>query len=175
MPKNRAAAIRSGLTGGIVLALCELGFGAVVYVLLPFLGDYLKTFSADLLLPMAVVYLAYLFLLIAVYFTCGMITAKWLTPLPLKSWDIAKLGALSGAVAEAVRSLAAVPVNIAIALLFPAATAGTNPLIVAIGNGAVRLFCGLPVFVLFAAAIAGISAYLFSMIFFRSEPSNVQK
>lgn len=169
MQKNRAIAFRSGLSWGVVLALCEIAFGVVVYVLLPFIGDYLKTFSIDFLIPVATVYLAFLFLLIAVYFTCGMITAKWLTPLPLKSLDIAKLGAISGAAAELVRSVVAIPVNVAIILLFPAATQGTSPLIAALGNGAVRLVCGLPLFILFAAIVAGVSAYLFSMIFFRPE------
>ena len=169
MQKNRAIAIRSGLTWGVALALCELGFGIVVYVLLPFIEDYLETWSIDQLVPVATVYLAFLFLLIAVYFTCGMMTAKWLTPLPLKSFDIAQMGAISGAAAELVRSVVAIPVNLAIILLFPAASAGTNPLLAALGNGAVRLVCGMPLFILFAAVVAGISAYLFSMIFFRPE------
>lgn len=175
MQKNRAIAIRSGLTWGVVLGICELGFGVVVYILLPFIEDYLKTYSIDLLIPVATVYLAFLFLLIAVYFTCGMITAKWLTSLPLKSSEIAKLGAISGAAAELVRSLVAIPVNAAVILLFPAVSAGTNPLLAALGNSAVRLVCGMPLFILFAAAIAGVSAYLFSMIFFRPESSAPQK
>lgn len=175
MQKNRAIAFRSGLTWGIILALCELAFGVVVYSLLPILGDYLKSFQIDLLVPVATVYLAYLFLLLAVYFTCGMITAKWLAPTPLKSWDTAKLGAMSGAVAEVTRSLVAVPVNLAIAILFPVARDSTNPLLVLLGNAALRLFCGLPAFVFIAALVAGVSAYIFSLIFFKPDTTAQQE
>ncbi|CAJ35887.1 hypothetical protein [Methanocella arvoryzae] len=169
MQENRAIAIRSGLSWGVALAFCELCFGIVVYILLPFIEDYLEMRSIDQLVPIATVYLAFLFLLIAVYFTCGMMTAKRLTQLPVKSLDIALTGAITGAAAELVRSVVAIPVNLAIILLFPAASAGAHPLLAALGNGAVRLVCGMPLFILFAAVVAGISAYLFSMIFFRPE------
>lgn len=174
MKHNHAIAIRSGLSWGIVLALCEVGFGVVVYTLLPILNDYLHNFQIELLVPVATVYLAYLFLLIAVYFACGMITAKWLSTQPLKSASIAKMGAISGAAAEAVRSLVAVPVNVAISLLYPATTPDVNPLLAAAGNAALRTVCGLPLFVVFAALVACFSAYLFSMIFFRPEPTATQ-
>lgn len=170
MQKNRAIAIRSGLSWGIVLALCELGFGLAVYVLLPSITGYMKHFQIDLIIPVAIVYLAYLFLLIAVYFASGMITAKWLASQPLKSAEISMLGAFSGATAEVVRTIVAIPVNLAIALLFPIAIESYNPVLVAIGNVGIRLVCGMPVFVIFAAIVAGLSAYTFSLIFFRPEP-----
>ena len=171
MQKNRTIAIRSGLSWGIILALCELGFGMVVYVLLPSITGNLKNFQIDLILPVITVYLAYLFLLIAVYFAAGMITAKWLASRPLKSTEIAILGALSGATAEVVRTIVAIPVNLAIVLLFPLAQDGQNTVLAAIGNGAIRLVCGMPVFVILAAIVAGLSAYTFSLVFFRPESS----
>ncbi|HMK48151.1 MAG TPA: hypothetical protein VK436_16130 [Methanocella sp.] len=167
MQKQRDVAVRSGLSWGVVLVICELGFGIVMYLLLPGMTSYIRSFDLSMLSPVITVYLAYLFLLIAIYFTCGMITAKWLISQPLKSIDIAKMGALSGAIAESLRSIVAVPINIIISLLFPFAPPGTSIFSAALGNAAARLFCGLPVFVILAAAVAGTTAYIFSMIFFR--------
>ena len=174
MQKQRAVAIRSGLSWGIVLVLCELGFGVVIYLLLPGMVGYIRNLDFSMLLPMITVYLAYLFLLIAIYFMCGMITAKWLTSQPMKSFDIAKMGALSGAIAEALRSIVAVPVNIIVYILFPFAPPGTSIFSAVLGNAAARLFCGLPIFVILAAAVAGTAAYIFSMIFFRPETKNAK-
>ena len=171
MQKKLAFAFRSGLSWGVVLALCELGFGAVIFVLLSALGSPVKMIELDFLTPFVIVYATFVFVLIAVYFASGMMTAKWLAMIPMKSRDIAAMGALSGAVAEALRSLVAVPTNLFISYEFPIDPMNANAVVSALVNAAIRLVVMLPAFVVIAAIIAGASAYMFSLIFFRAEAS----
>jgi len=161
------SALRAGLSWGVVLVLCELGFGAVSYYLRPDLVDYMNRGDAASLFPMAAVWLAYLLLILAIYIACGMSAAKALSPLPLRSLEIGALGALAGAIAELLRSVIAALMSFAISMLFPLVKDGGFA--VALESAGLRLVCGLPLFVIAAAFVAGLSAYGFSLIFFRPE------
>lgn len=167
MQQKHVSVLRAGLTCGIILVIGELAFGAAIYYLRPLLVDYLNGSDLASVAPLASVWVAFLFLVLAIYFACGMIAAKWLAPLPLKSREIAVLGAMAGAIAEALRSIVAILINFALSLYMPLATADTFK--VALENAGLRLICGMPLFILVAAVVAGVSAYIFSMIFFRPE------
>ena len=172
MEPKYAIALRAGLSCGIVLVVAELAFGVALYFLRPAMNDFINGSERDfvLLLPLITSLIAFLFLVLALYFACGMIAAKWLAPLPLRSRDIAALGAIAGAVAELVRSLLAIPVNFAISYMSPLASVKSGDVLnIALANAGIRLACGLPAFVILAAVVAGASAYLFSIIFFRPE------
>lgn len=162
-----AIAVRSGLTCGIILMLCELGFSTVIYFLRPSLAGYLSSGDLSSVTPLVFGWLAFLFLILAICFACGMLVAKGLAAFPVRNGEIAALGAMAGALAEVLRSVVAVATNFAISLLLP--VADTSALGAALDNAGFRLLCGLPLFVLLAAAVAGISAYAFSLIFFRPE------
>jgi hypothetical protein len=156
----------------VVLAIAELAFGIALYFLRPAMNDFINGGDQDfvVLLPLITSWIAFLFLVLAVYFACGMIVAKWLSPLPLGSRDIAALGAIAGAVAELARSVCAVVVDFAISYLSPLSGVKSADIVnIALANAGIRLACGLPTFVILAAAVAGVSAYLFSTIFFRPE------
>ncbi len=136
------------------------------------MNDFINAGEQDpaVLLPLITAWIAFLFLVLAIYFACGMIVAKWLAPLPLRSRDIALYGAAAGAVAELIRSALAVVIDFTLNYISPLAGVGTADVLnVALANAGLRLVCGLPLFVLAAAVVAGISAYLFSSIFFRPE------
>ncbi len=168
----RSIILKAGLTMGIILAMAELAFGVALFFLRPAMNEYINAGERDpvTLLPLIISWIAFLFLLLAIYFTCGMFVAKWLAPLPLRSREIAIYGAVAGAIAELVRSLVAVVVNFAISYISPLPEVGTTDVLnVALTNAGVRLACGMPVFILAAAIVAGVSAYLFSIIFFRSD------
>jgi hypothetical protein len=168
----KAITLRAGLSAGIMLAAAELTFGVVLYFLRPAMNDFINTGEQDpaVLLPLITAWIAFLFLALAIYFACGMFVAKWLAPLPLRSRDIAMYGAAAGAVAELIRSALAIIVDFIISYISPLASVNTADVLnIALANAGLRLACGLPLFVLGAAAVAGISAYLFSIIFFRPE------
>ncbi|HUL62417.1 MAG TPA: hypothetical protein VLT35_05085 [Methanocella sp.] len=167
-----AIALRAGLTTGVVLAIAELAFGIALYFLRPAMSDFIDSGGQDavVMLPLITSWVAFLFLVLAVYFACGMIAAKGLSPLPLQSRDIAALGAIAGAVAELVRSVVAITVDFVLSYLWPlAGVRSADVLSTALTSAGIRLVCGLPAFVILAAAVAGFSAYLFSTIFFRPE------
>src|SRR5512138_1373539 len=94
----RVITLRAGLWLGVVLAAAELVFGVVVYFLRPVMNDFIIAGEQDpaALLPIFTAWIAFLFLVLAVYFACGMLVAKWLAPLPLRSRDIALYGAAAG-------------------------------------------------------------------------------
>jgi hypothetical protein len=168
----RTITLRAGLSLGILLALTELVFGIALYFLRPAMNDFINAGEKDpgVLLPLITAWIAFLFLVLAIYFACGMIVAKWLAPLPLRSRDIALYGAVAGAVAELIRSLLAVVVDFTLSYISPLSGVKTADVLnVALANGGLRLACGLPLFLVVAAAVAGVSAYLFSIIFFRPE------
>jgi hypothetical protein len=164
--------LRAGLSLGILLAAAELVFGVAIYFLRPTMNDFIGAGEQDpvVLLPLITAWIAFLFLVLAIYFACGMIVAKWLAPLPLRSRDIALYGAAAGAVAELIRSVIAVVIDFVISYISPLASVSTADVLnVALANAGIRLVCVLPAFIVLAAAVAGISAYLFSIIFFRPE------
>jgi hypothetical protein len=166
--------LRAGLSAGIMLAAAELVFGVALYFLRPAMNDFINSGEQDpvVLLPLITVWIAFLFLALALYFACGMFVAKWLAPLPLRSRDIAAYGAVAGAIAELIRSVLAVVIDFVISYISPLASVRTAEVLnIALANAGLRLVCGLPLFVLAAAVVAGISAYLFSTIFFRPENS----
>ena len=168
----RVITLRAGLSLGLMLAAAELVFGVVLYFLRPAMNDFINAGEQDpaVLLPLITSWIAFLFLVLAIYFACGMIVAKWLAPLPLRSRDIALYGAAAGAIAELIRSALAVVIDFTLNYISPLAGVGTADVLnVALANAGLRLVCGLPLFVLAAAVVAGISAYLFSSIFFRPE------
>lgn len=168
----RETAINIGLTLGIILAAAELAFGIAVYFLRRYANDFINAGEHDpgMLLPLITTWVAFLFLIQALYFTSGMLVAKRLAPLPLRSHEIAACGAVAGIVAELIRSTLAIAVNFVISYISPLAGVGsTDVLSIALANAGIRLACGLPAFVLIAALVTGISAWLFSIIFFRPE------
>jgi hypothetical protein len=168
----RVVTLRAGLAAGMMLAAAELIFAIVLYFLRPAMNDFINSVSQDpaVLLPLITAWIAFLFLALAIYFACGMFVAKWLAPLPLRSREIAMYGAVAGAIAELIRSVLAIFVDFIISYISPLASVRTADVLnVALANAGLRLVCGLPLFVLGAAAVAGISAYLFSIIFFRPE------
>jgi hypothetical protein len=168
----RTVTVKAGLSMGIILVVAELAFGIVLYFLRPVMDDFINAGRQDpaILLPLITSWIAFLFLILAIYFACGMIVAKWLAPLPLRSREIATCGAIAGGIAELLRSIVATVVNFAISYLAPLADVRAgDTLNIALANAGVRLVCGLPAFIVIAAVVAGISAYLFSIIFFRSD------
>lgn len=170
----RVITLRAGLSLGILLALAELLFGIALYFLRPAMNDFINAGEDNpvLLLPLITSWIAFLFLVLAIYFACGMIVAKWLAPLPLRSRDIAASGAAAGAVAELIRSVLAIVIDFTLSYISPLAGVQSGDVLnIALANAGIRLVCGLPAFVIIAALVAGISAYLFSIIFFRPENS----
>ncbi|HUL61556.1 MAG TPA: hypothetical protein VLT35_00720 [Methanocella sp.] len=168
----RAIVLRAGLTMGVILAVAELAFGVALFFLRPAMNDFISAGEQDVvtLMPLIIAWFAFLFLLLAIYFACGMMVAKWLAPLPLRSRDIAIYGAVGGAIAELARSVIAVAVDFAISYVSPLASVrSADTLNVALANAGIRLACGLPAFLVLAAVVAGLSAWLFSIIFFRSD------
>jgi hypothetical protein len=168
----RVITLRAGLWLGVVLAVAELVFGVVVYFLRPVMNDFIIAGEQDpaTLLPIFTAWIAFLFLVLAVYFACGMLVAKWLAPLPLRSRDIALYGAAAGAIAELIRTAVAIAVDFTLSYISPlAGVSSADVLNVALANAGIRLVCGLPLFILAAAVVAGISAWLFSIIFFRPD------
>jgi|AGTN01.3.fsa_nt_gi hypothetical protein len=168
----RTITLRAGLSLGLVLAVTEVVFGIVLYFLRPTMNDFINAGKQDpmILLPLITAWIALLILMLTMYFACGMFVAKWLAPLPLRSLDIAAYGAAAGAVAELIRSLIAIIVNFVISYVSPlAGVESADVLNVALLNTGIRLVCGAPAFVVLAAVVAGVSAYLFSIIFFRPE------
>jgi hypothetical protein len=168
-----AIAPRADLTWGLALAVAELAFGVALFFLRPTMNEFIKSDYMDFgaLLPLATSWVVFLFLLLAVYFGCGMITAKWLAPLPIRSREIAAVGAVAGAIAEVVRSLISVVISFVLSLISPlTSVSASDALNVALENAGLRLVCGLPVFIIIAAIVAGVSAYLFSIIFFPRTP-----
>jgi hypothetical protein len=161
-----------GLSIGVLLAVAELAFGIALYFVRPAMNDFISSGEQDplVLLPLITTWIAFLFLLLAMYFACGMLVAKRLAPLPLRSRDIALYGAAAGAIAELIRSVLAILIDFILSYISP--LAGVNSadvLSIAVAGAGIRLVCGLPVFIVIAAAVAGVSAYLFSIIFFRPE------
>lgn len=172
MDKKHVIALKAGLSWGLILVLCELAFGVVQYFLRPSIFDFLRFNDPSELLPFLTVEVAFLFLVFAVYFACGMISAKWLAAFPVRSAEIAILGAIAAAVSEIVRSLVSVPINFILSYLMPfPGVMPTDVFNVALGNALVRIAIVSPAFILIAVIIGGISAYVFSKIFFRPEPS----
>jgi hypothetical protein len=168
----RTVTVKAGLSMGIILVIAELAFGAALYFLRPVMNDFVNAGQQDpaTLLPLITAWIAFLFLILAIYFGCGMIVAKWLAPLPLRSREIATCGAIAGGIAELLRSVVATAVNFAISYISPLTDVKSgDALNVALANAGVRLVCGLPAFIVVAAVVAGISAWLFSIIFFRSD------
>jgi hypothetical protein len=168
----RVITLRAGLWLGVMLAVAELVFGVVVYFLRPVMNDFIIADEQDpgMLLPIFTAWIAFLFLVLAIYFACGMLVAKWLAPLPLRSRDIALYGAAAGAVAELIRTAVAIAVDFTLSYISPlAGVSSADVLNVALANAGIRLVCGLPLFILAAAVVAGISAWLFSIIFFRPD------
>jgi hypothetical protein len=164
--------LRTGISMGVLLAVAELAFGIVLYFLRPVMDDFINSGKQDMtvLLPLITAWIAFLFLMLAIYFGCGMLVAKSLAPLPLRSRDIALYGAAAGAIAELIRSILAIIVNFILSYISPLAGIKTPDVLgVALANASIRLVCGLPVFMILAAIVAGVSAYLFSIIFFRPE------
>ncbi|OPY28457.1 MAG: hypothetical protein A4E28_01514 [Methanocella sp. PtaU1.Bin125] len=170
MKQKFAIAWRAGISCGLVLAVAEVAFGVALFFLRPAMNEFISGGYIDFstLFPLGISWAAFLFLLLAVYFACGMITAKWLAPTPVPSMEIAVVGAVAGAIAEVVRSLVSVVINFALSLASPLVSVSpSDALFVALENAGLRLVCGLPAFILLAAVVAGVSAYLFSIIFFR--------
>ncbi len=161
---------RAGLSCGLVLAVAEVAFGIALFFLRPVMNEFISGGYADfgVLMPLATSWVVFLFLLLAIYFACGMITAKWLAPLPIRSREIATVGAVSGAIAEVVRSIVSIVISFGLSLISPlTSVSASDALTVALENAGLRLVCGLPLFIILAAIVAGVSAYLFSIIFFR--------
>jgi hypothetical protein len=168
----RVITLRAGVSMGILLAVAEMAFGIVLFFLRPAMNDFINAGEQDLvvLLPLITSWIAFLFLLLAMYFACGMLLAKWLAPLPLRSRDIALYGAVAGAIAELIRSALAVVIDFILSYISPLAGVGAAEVFnIALANAGIRLVCGLPIFMIIAAIVAGVSAYLFSIIFFRPE------
>ena len=173
MQEKYRAAVRAGLTSGVVLAACELAFGLVLLFLRSDVQDFFNGPGDDTssLVPVATVWLAFLFLVIAAYFACGMFAAKWLMPLSLKSGQIAAMGAVAGAVAEVVRTVMSIFIDFVLNLTAPLVHGSSADVFnTALENAGLRLVCGMPTYIILAAAVAGISAYAFSTIFFQPEP-----
>ncbi|MGA9142026.1 MAG: hypothetical protein WBZ29_17510 [Methanocella sp.] len=165
-----AIALRAGLSCGLVLAVAEIAFGVALIFLRPAMNEFISGGYMDfgVLMPLATAWVVFLFMLLAVYFACGMIVAKWLAPLPIRSREIAMVGAVAGAIAEVVRSIVSVAISFALSLISPLVSISpSDALGVALENAGLRLVCGLPAFIILAAVVAGVSAYLFSIIFFR--------
>jgi hypothetical protein len=165
-----AIAWRAGLSCGLLLAVAELAFGIAIFFFRPAMNEFISGGYEDfgVLLPLATSWVVFLFMLLAVYFACGMIVAKWLAPLPIRSREIATVGAVAGAIAEVVRSIVSVVIGFVVSLMSPLVSVSpSDALGIALENAGLRLVCGLPAFIILAAVVAGISAYLFSIIFFR--------
>lgn len=169
MREEYVSAIRAGLASGAILVLCELAFGIALYLLRPSVLKFIENENLSSIMPVAIVWLAFIFFVLVIYATCGMLTAKRLIATPVDTVHIIMLGALAVAIAEMMRSAVAIVINFALSMLSPLDVSASSGMVLsqALISTSIRVLCVLPAFIILAAIISAISAYAFSNIFFK--------